>query len=306
MQRFLLIRFIYAVIALIIFTMVVFGAVRLAGDPSLQFLSSGDIEEDRERIRADLGLDKPIYVQYWIFVSSAARGDFGNSIITRRPVMDSIKEFLPNSVRLVVPSFILAIILSLPLGVMAATNRGKPVDSFARVMAGLGQALPVFWFALMMVQLFVIILGVLPSSGMGDWKHYVMPLIVLTFFHMPGPIRLIRSSMLEVLNSEYVLQARIKGVSERVVVWKHALRNSLIPVLTFGAMYLAIGIAGAIVTETVFAWPGVGRMAYRAIISNDYPVIQTIVLLTAVFVITANFVTDILYAYVDPRIRLKT
>jgi peptide/nickel transport system permease protein len=156
----------------------------------------------------------------------------------------------------------------------------------------------------MMIQLFVVLLGVLPASGMGGWKHYIMPAACLAFFMMAGPVRLLRSSMLEVLDSEYIRLARIKGVSERMIVWKHALKNSLLPVLSFSAMYLVMMITGAITTETVFAWPGMGRLAYRAIVNQDFPVIQGVILVTAVIVITTNLVADLLYVCIDPRIRL--
>lgn len=306
MRRFIIVRFFQSMVALIIFSMIVFGLVRLGGDPTLQFMSPQDTREDYERIRTRLGLDKPIYIQYGIFLINAAMGDFGNSIFTGRPVIDSIKEMLPNSARLIVVSALIAFVIAIPLGVTAAVKRGRAIDTLARVIAGLGQSLPSFWLGLMLMQLFVVILGVLPASGMGGWKHYLMPASTLAFFFMPGIIRLIRSSMLEVLDSEYIRLARIKGVSERIVIWKHALRNSLLPVLSFTGVYLALLITGAIVTETVFAWPGIGRLAYRAILNNDFPLIQGVVLLTAVIVVVANFLTDIIYSYVDPRIRLKT
>jgi ABC-type dipeptide/oligopeptide/nickel transport system permease component len=174
----------------------------------------------------------------------------------------------------------------------------------ARILAGLGQSLPSIWVGLMMIELFVVWLGVLPASGMGGWRHYLMPAGCLALFIVPGPIRLIRSSMLEALDSEYIRFARIKGVSPLRIVWKHALRNSLLPLLSFSAMYLALLVTGGIVTETVFAWPGMGRLAYQAILDQDFPVIQGVVLTTAVIVIAANFVADLLYAYIDPRIRI--
>jgi peptide/nickel transport system permease protein len=250
-------------------------------------------------------LDKPIYVQYYIFLANAVKGDFGDSLFTRRPVIDSIKEALPNTIRLIVVGAIMAYMIAVPLGVMAAVKRGGTIDTFARGLAGLGQSIPTFWVGLMMINVFTVRLGILPAFGMGDCTHYLMPATCIALFLMPGPIRLLRSSMLEVLESEYIRLARIKGVSERVVIWKHALRNSLLPVLSFSGIYLALLVTSCILTETVFAWPGVGRLAYTAIVSNDFPLIQGVVLLTAVLVIVANFLTDILYAYVDPRIRLK-
>ncbi|UCG63661.1 MAG: ABC transporter permease [Deltaproteobacteria bacterium] len=303
MKRFIAIRFIHSLIALFILSVIVFGLIRLGGDPALQFLPPDSTEEDYLLVRARLGLDKPVYVQYGIFISNAVKGDFGTSIFTRRPVIDSIKEMLPNSLKLVAASAFIAFIVAIPLGVMAAVKKDTPIDTIARVIAGMGQSLPSFWVGLILIELFVVVLGVLPASGMGTWKHYLMPATTLSLYILAGPIRLIRSSMLEVLDSEFIRLARIKGVSEWVVVWKHALRNSLLPVLSFSAMMLALTVTGAVTTEVVFAWPGMGRLAYRAILGNDFPLIQGVVLTTAFMVIAANFVADILYSYVDPRIR---
>jgi peptide/nickel transport system permease protein len=293
------------VVALFVFSLLSFGLPRLGGDPVLHFMPPGAVEEDYQRTRKRLGLDKPIYVQYGIFLVNATKADFGVSIFTNRPVLDSIKEKFPNSLRLVAVGALLAFSFAIPLGVAAAVKSGTSIDTFARVVAGLGQSLPSFWVGLMMINVFTVQLGILPAFGMGDWRHYVMPASCIAFFLLAGPIRLLRSSMLEVLDSEYIRLARIKGVSERVIIWKHALRNSLLPVLSFTGMYLALLVTTCILTETVFAWPGVGRLSYRAILSNDFPVIQGVLLLTAVLVIVANFLTDIIYGYVDPRIRLK-
>jgi len=294
------------IIALLFLSAIVFGLIRLSGDPSIHFLSADANEDDLLLVRAELGLDRPVYIQYGFFIMNAFKGDFGKSIFTKRPVIESIKEMLPNSIRLIFVATLIAFSVAIPLGVMAAVKKGTSIDRCARFLAGMGQSLPSFWIGLMMLQLFVIILGILPASGIGDWRHYVMPATCLALFKMPGPLRLIRSSMLECLDSEYIKLARIKGVPKRIVIWKHALRNSLLPVLSYSAMYLALSVSGTIVVETVFAWPGMGRLAYNAIITQDFPVIQGVVLLTAFIVLVANFLADILYAFVDPRIRLKT
>ena len=305
MQRYIIVRLFQNIIALFILSMVIFSVVRLSGDPALLMLPEGATREHYEQLRAELGLDKPIYIQYSIFMTNVAKGDFGKSIRTKRPVADSIMEMLPNSLKLVIVSMVMVFFISIPLGVMAAVKKGTLVDAFARVVAGLGQSLPTFWVGLMLIQLFVIQLGVLPSSGMGSWKHYLMPAFCLAIFMVAGLVRLLRSSMLETLDSEFIKFARIKGVSERTVIWKHALRNSLLPVLSFGGMYVAIMITGAILIETVFAWPGVGRLAYRAIVSQDFPLIQGVVITAAVVVMVANLITDLLYGYLDPRIRYR-
>jgi len=292
-------------IALLVLSIVVFGVVRIHGDPALLFLPPDSTEQDYQRVRRNLGLDRPVYAQYGLFLSGAVRGNFGNSIYTGRPVLSSIKEAFPNSFWLVLVSMITGLALSIPLGVLAAANKGKTIDTFARMAAALGQSLPSFWVALIAMQLFAVYLGILPTSGTGSWRHYVLPVGCLTFFIMPGPVRLVRSSMLEVLDTEYIRFARVKGLPKRVILWKHALRNSLLPVLGFSAVQLAFMITGAVVIETVYAWPGLGRLAFRAISSQDFPMIQGVVLVTAFVVILANLVADIFYALVDPRIRLK-
>jgi peptide/nickel transport system permease protein len=305
MRKFILLQLVQMVLTLIVLSAAIFGLVRLGGDPVLQFLPPEATQAEYQALRAQFGLDKPIYIQYWRFLAGVLEGDFGTSIFTKRPVIDSIKEMLPNSIRLVAVSTFVAFLIAIPLGVMAAAKKGTAVDTTARVVAGLGQSAPSFWIGLILIQLFAVQLRILPSSGMGSWRHYIMPSTCLAFFILAGPIRLLRSSMLEALDSEYIRLAKIKGVSPRSIVWKHALRNSLLPVVSFSAMYIASLVTGAILVETVFAWPGIGRLSYRAIINQDYPVIQGVVLTTALIVIAANFVADILYAYIDPRIRLE-
>lgn len=298
-------RLFQSAVTLVILSMVIFGLVRLSGDPALLMLPEGATKEYYQDIRAQLGLDKPVYIQYIIFITDAAKGDFGVSIRTRRPVINSIREMLPNSIKLVAVSMVIVVIFSIPLGVMAAAKKSTFIDTFARVFAGLGQSIPTFWVGLMLIQLFVIQFRVLPASGMGSWKHYLMPAFCLAIFMVAGLVRLLRSSMLEALDSEYIRMARIKGVSEGAIAWKHALKNSMLPALSFGGMYIAIMITGAILIETVFSWPGVGRLAYTAIIGQDFPLIQGVVMTSAVIAMISNLVTDIFYAYLDPRIRYR-
>jgi peptide/nickel transport system permease protein len=298
-------RLFQSLLAVFILSILVFILVRASGDPASLMLPETATEEDYQYMRAQLGLDKSLLVQYSIFFINSIKGDFGKSIRTQRPVIDSIKEMLPNSLKLVAVSMVMAIIISIPLGVMAGAKKGTFIDTFARVIAGLGQSLPTFWVGLMLIQLFVIHLGVLSASGMETWKHYLMPAFCLASYLVAGVVRLLRSCMLEALDSEYIKMAKIKGVSERVVIWKHALRNSLLPVLSFGGMYIGIMITGAILIETVFAWPGIGRLAYRAIVTQDFPLIQGVVITSAVVVMMGNLVADILHGYFDPRIRYR-
>lgn len=303
MQRYIAKRLFQMVLALFLLSVVIFGLARIAGDPALLMLPEGSTQEDYARIRADLGLDQPIYIQYGIFVSNALQGDLGNSIHTRRPVMASIMLALPNSMKLVAVAFVMAFLIGIPLAVMGAVKKGTPFDTFSRVVAGLGQSLPTFWVGLILIQIFGIHLRLLPVSGMATWQHYLMPAFCLAFFFMAAVIRLVRSAMLESLESEYIRLARIKGVPERTVIWKHAFRNSLVPLLGFSGMHIVLMITGAILVETVFTWPGFGRLAYRAIIGRDYPLIQGTVLVAGVLAMGLNLAADLLYAKVDPRIR---
>ena len=303
MRRYIIGRVLQAVVTLFVISMLVFGLVRVSGDPALLMLPYGATEEDYQELRADLGLDKPVIIQYGIFVREALKGNFGDSILTDKAVSASIGEMLPNSAKLVGVSMLMAILVSIPFGVIAAVRKNSVTDYFVRLLAGLGQSVPNFWVGVMMIQIFVVKFNILPSSGMGTWKHYLMPASCLAVFMVAGLVRLLRSSMLEALDSEYIKLARIKGVSEMSINWKHALKNSMLPVLSFGGMYVAILITGAILIETVFAWPGIGRLAYSGIVNQDFPVIQGAVLTAAVITMTANLVTDILYGYLDPRIR---
>lgn len=303
MRRYLFVRLFQSILTLVILSIIIFILVRVSGDPAILMLPEGASKEDYQELRVKLGLEKPLYVQYAIFISNAIKGDLGRSIRSRRPVSESIREMLPNTIKLVLASMLIGLMSGIPFGVIAAVKKGSFIDNLVRVGAGLGQSVPTFWMGLVMINIFVVQLGILPSSGMGSWKHYLMPAFCLSIFLMAGIVRLLRSSMLEVLDNEFIRMARIKGVSENVVIWKHALRNSLLPVVSFSGVYIALLISGSILVETVFSWPGFGRLAYRAILQQDFPLIQGVVLTAAAIVMLANYLTDILYVYLDPRIR---
>lgn len=303
MQRYILNRVIQALIALVILSMVIFGLGRLTGDPVLMLLPPDATQEAEDLLRASLKLDQPIPIQYWQFMSSAAMLDFGDSIKARRPVMELIKPKAVISLKLGMVAMAITLSVGIPLGVLAAVKRGTPLDSGANMVAVLGQSLPQFWLGIMLIQLFTVHLDLLPASGTGGITHYILPAFTLGWFVSAGIMRLLRSSMLEAFDGEYIKMARIKGLPEWKIVWKHTLKNALIPVLTFGASYLAAFITGAILVETVFAWPGVGRLVYDSIIWRDFPVLQSLILMIAVVVILTNLIVDILYAYIDPRIR---
>ncbi|HYY15493.1 MAG TPA: ABC transporter permease [Gammaproteobacteria bacterium] len=303
MQRYIVRRFLQSLLALIILSVVVFLLARATGDPLHLILPMQASEEDYANARRVLGLDQPLPVQYWIFISKAVQGDFGISLRARRPVKELLFERLPNSVKLAAFSLAVSLVTALPLGIVSAVKKGTAIDTAANVIAVLGQSLPAFWVGILLIEVVAGRWQILPAGGTGGISHYILPGFTLGWFVVAGIMRLLRSSMLDVLDSEFVKMARIKGVAERWVVWKHALRNALIPVVTFGAIYFAILVTTAIVVETVFAWPGMGRLTYEAITSRDFPVIQAVVLTTAVIVIAVNLGVDILYAYLDPRIR---
>jgi peptide/nickel transport system permease protein len=305
MQRYVLRRLGQAILALFILSILIFVLVRLTGDPTLLLLPEDATAADIRRLRHALGLDKSWPVQYWIFVSNAIQGDFGHSIKGQIPVGDVIKERLPYSLRLGAASLLITVIIALPLGVLAAVHKDSMLDTMAKIIAVLGQSLPMFWVGIVLIQIFAVYLRLLPSGGTGSVAHYILPAFTLGWWLVAGIMRLLRSSLLEVLDTEFVKLARLKGLSDGRVIWKHALRNALIPVVTLGGIYMAILITAAILVETVFAWPGVGRLVYESIVFRDFPVVQAVVLMTAGFVIFTSLVVDILYAYLDPRIRYQ-
>jgi peptide/nickel transport system permease protein len=297
------VRLLQSLAALAILSVVVFVLARATGDPLHMILPMSATEEDYANARAYLGLDRPYLQQYLAFVGKAVMGDFGTSLRARRPVSELIKERLPNSLRLALFAMTVSLGMAVPLGVMAAVKKGSAVDRAAQVIAVLGQSLPTFWVAIVLVEFVAGRLQWLPAGGISGFSSYVLPGFTLGWFVVAGLMRLLRSGMLEVLDSEYVKLARVKGMTERRVVWLHALKNALIPVVTFAGIYFAILVTTAIVVETVFAWPGLGRLAYEGITARDFPVIQAVVLTTAVIVAAVNLCVDCLYAVIDPRIR---
>ena len=305
MGRFIIIRLLQAFVALIGISILIFVLVRASGDPALLMAGSTSTAEEIDRIRADMGLDKSLPEQYWIFVTDLAQGDLGESFVKQRPVTDMIFELLPNTLSLAGTSFFLSMLLALFLGVLGATRRDTFWDNGVKFIAVLGQALPVFWVGIMAIMIFAVQLGILPTQGMGTFAHFVMPVAVMTFFLLPGMMRLVRSSMLDVLDSEYIKMARIKGLPERIIIWKHALRNALIAPLTVAGMLFAMLITGAVVLENVFNWPGIGRLLLQGVMGRDFAVVQGIILMVAVVVLMVNLFVDILYAYIDPRIRYQ-
>jgi len=305
MGRFIIIRLLQAFAALIGISILIFVLVRSSGDPALLMAGSTSTPEEIERIRADMGLDKSLPEQYWIFITDLAQGDLGQSFVKQRSVTGMIIELLPNTLMLSVTSFFISMLLAVLLGVLGATRRDTFWDNGVKLIAVLGQALPVFWVGIMAILIFSVQLGILPTSGMGTPLHFIMPVLVMAFFLLPGMMRLVRSGMLDVLDSEFIKMARIKGLSERVVIWKHALRNAVIAPLTVAGMLLAMLITGTVVMENVFNWPGVGRLLLQGVMGRDFAVVQGIVLMVGAAILLINLLVDILYAYIDPRIRYQ-
>jgi peptide/nickel transport system permease protein len=303
MQRYILRRLLQGVVLLFVLALIIFALARVTGNPADLMLSEDASAEDRAHLMQALGLDRPIHEQLVTFLSGAVRGDLGRSIRYRKPAVEVFFERLPNTLTLVPLALIAAVVVSIPLGLLAAVYRGTLVDRVCSGVAVLGIATPSFWLGIVLIYVFSIQLGWLPSARMGGPLHYILPVITLSAFLVAGMMRLVRSSVLEVLDSEFVKLARIKGLSSTVVLWKHCLRNALIPVVTLFGVFFALLVTGAIVTETVFAWPGVGRLTYEAVIFRDYPLLQAVILLKAIIVLGVNLAVDVLYAYLDPRVR---
>ena len=303
MQRFIARRVVQSLGVLVVLALVVFALARVTGNPADLLLPEDASRDDREHLLKALGLDRPVHEQLVKFLRGALHGDLGTSIRYRKPAVEVFLERLPNTLTLVPLALVSAIVIAIPLGLLAAVYRGTIIDRLSGAIAVLGIATPSFWLGIILIYVFSIQLGWLPSARMGGPAHYVLPTITLAAFLVAGMMRLVRSSVLEILDTEYVKLARIKGLSQTVVIWKHCLRNALIPVVTLFGVFFALLVTGAIVTETVFAWPGVGRLTYEAVIFRDYPLLQAVILMKAIIVLSVNLGVDILYAYLDPRVR---
>ena len=305
MQRYILNRVAQAAITIVGISMVVFMLIHLSGDPLSLFLPLEATQEDWDNMRRYLGLDQPLHVQYWRFFSRAVQGDFGESIRWSRPTIKIFLHRFPNTLQLGVAAMVWALAIGLSIGILSAVRAGSWFDSVGKILALLGQATPVFWLGLMLILVFSVYLGWLPTSGMGGFKKLIMPSFTLGASAAAAITRLTRSTMLDVLDTEYIRMARIKGVPEMFVITKHAFKNAMIPVVTVVALNLIFLINGTVITETIFNWPGVGRLVVDSILARDYPVVQTCLLLASFMYVFANLFVDILYAYLDPRIRYQ-
>ena len=303
MQRFLVRRFLITIVTLFAVSIIIFAMARVSGDPRTMMLGEFYTQERYDLVGQKLGLDKSYFEQYWIFIKDLVRGDFGQSIKENRPAGDIIWERFVATFELGGSAFLFSIIVGLPLGILSAVRRGGIIDNFSKLIALIGQSAPNFWLGFMLIVIFAIQLDWVPPSGRQEWSSIILPAITLGWFFVAANMRLVRSAMLDVLDSEFIKLARAKGVPGYALIWKHAFRNAIIPPLTFAGVTLGNLVAGSITTELVFAWPGLGLLAINATLGSDYPVLQGVVIIFTLLYVGAALMVDVLYAYIDPRIR---
>ena len=303
MQRFLVRRLIVTVLTLLVVSLIVFVMVRVSGDPRITLLKEFATQEQWDALGRKLGLDKSYPEQYGIFLKDLLRGDFGQSVQESRPAVDVIKGRILATFELGAAAFFFSIVVGVPLGVLSAVRRGSIFDQAGKVLALVGQSAPPFWLGIMFIFFFAVRLEWVPPSGRQEWNSIFLPAITLGWFFLAANMRLVRSAMLDVMDSEYIKLARAKGVTGTMVIWKHGLRNAMIPPLTFAGVTLGNLVTGSVTTELVFAWPGIGKLAIDASLDADYPVVQGIVLIFALIYMGTALLVDVLYAYIDPRIR---
>jgi peptide/nickel transport system permease protein len=298
-------RLLQSLVVLLGVSFVVFFILHLTGDPALVLLPPDASADDVRRFREAMGFNDPFLVQYGRFLGGALRGDFGQSIRHGEPAFHLVAERMPATFELAGAALLIALVLAIPAGIVSAVRRNTAIDYVSTVVALLGQSMPTFWLGIMLILLFSVQFHLLPSSGRGTVEHLVLPAVTLGLFTTARITRLTRSGMLEVLSQDYIRTARAKGVSDPPVVWKHALKNAAIPIVTIVGIELGTLLGGAVITETIFAWPGVGRLSVQAIANRDYPVVQAAVFLLATTFILVNLAVDVVYTYLDPRIRLR-
>jgi ABC-type dipeptide/oligopeptide/nickel transport system permease component len=284
---------------------VVFFMLYLTGDPALVLLPPDASPEDVRRFREAMGFNDPFLVQYARFLGGALRGDFGQSVRHGEPAFPLVVERMPATFELAGAALLVALALSIPAGIVSAVRRNTVIDYVSTVVALLGQSMPTFWLGIMLILVFSVQLSLLPSSGRGTFAHLILPATTLGLFTTARITRLTRSGMLDVLNQDYIRTARAKGVGDPPVVWKHALKNAAIPIVTIVGIELGTLLGGSVITETIFAWPGVGRLSVQAIYNRDYPVVQAAVFLLSTTFVLVNLLVDVAYTYLDPRIRLR-
>src|SRR5437016_3639411 len=306
MKQYIIRRVGYCLLSLFLLSLTIFFFVRVTGDPATLLVEPGASADDIAAIHHQFGLDQPLIVQYVLFMQSVLTGDLGQSFYYRTPVLELYWSRLPYSVMLATAAMVFSLVIGIPSGVLASVRVGRFWDSAGKLFALLGLSLPSFWVGLVLILIFSVYLRWLPSSGAGTPAHLIMPAFALGWYFAAAHMRLTRSSMLDVLGSEYIKLARLKGLPQSLVIAKHAFKNALIPVLTLAGVNLVIMVNVAIVVETVFAWPGIGRLLYEGITFRDFPIVQGTVIMAGAMIVIVNLVVDILYAVIDPRIRLES
>jgi ABC-type dipeptide/oligopeptide/nickel transport system permease component len=302
--QFIIRRTIYAVITLFILSLTIFTVIRMTGDPVTLLAEPGARAEDLDRIRVEWGLDQPLPLQYLTFAKNVFTGDLGKSFNYEMPVSTLYFQRLPNSLELALAATLISFIIGIPAGLISAVKVNSAWDNVGKVIALFGLAVPGFWLGLVLILVFSVWLEWLPTSGQGGWRNLVMPAVALGWYFAASLLRLTRSSMLEVLRSEYIKLARLKGLPGYVVIAMHAFKNALIPVLTLAGINLVVMLNAAVIIEVIFAWPGIGRLLYEGIFQRDFPLVQGVVMEAGIMIVAINLMIDILYAYIDPRIRL--
>ncbi len=305
MKQFVTRRLGYSLLSLLVLSLTIFLFVRVTGDPAALLVEPGASEDDIAAIHQKFGLDQPLWMQYGLFMAHLFRGDFGQSFYYQTPVFELYLDRLPNSLLLALVAMAFSLLVGIPSGILAAVRVGRFWDSAGKLFALLGLSLPSFFVGLVLILVFSVYLGWLPSSGSGTPLHVIMPAFALGWYFAAAHMRLTRSSMLEVLGSEYVKLARLKGLPQSLVIGKHAFKNALIPVITLAGINLVLMINVAVVVETVFAWPGVGRLLYEGISFRDFPVVQGVVIMGGTMIVVVNLLVDVAYAVIDPRIRVE-
>ncbi len=305
MAQFLLQRLTISLLVAITVSIIGFSLLRLSGDLAAELAGEDATQEEIAQVAKAYGLDRPFHIQYLDWVGKALRGDLGRSLFTNEPVLELITTRLPVTVQLATYSLILALLVALPLGVLAAMKQNTWIDRLSLSIAVFGQAIPSFWFALLMILFFGVILRWLPISGTDTWRHFIMPTITLSTFAMPQFMRLTRTGMLDVLESDFIRTARAKGLSPIIVLWKHALRNAVLPVVSLAAVAFGFLLGGSFIVESIFAVNGVGFLALESIIRQDFPVVQSIVVFISFVYIVLTLLSDLINAQLDPRIRLN-
>jgi|SRR5436190_14547709 len=304
MKPYLVRRLWQSALTLVGVSVLVFVILRvIPGDPAKMLLPEGAPQTAVEELNRQLGLREPLPVQYWIFLRSIFRGDFGESFQYRAPAHDIVLERLPATIQLTLAAMVLTIIVGVSIGVVASVRRGSAYDYAGTVLAVLGQSLPNFWLGIMLILLFGVTLRWLPTSGFHGWQHLILPSVTLAAFPTALVARLTRSSMLEILSLDFIRTGRAKGLAERAVILRHALQNATIPVLTVLGLQIGTLLGGAVITESVFAWPGMGKLVVDAVYFRDFPVVQTILIFSATTFVAINLFVDVLYTVIDPRIR---